>query len=265
MTWLCTETKLMAHLPLLFSDDPKEMLVICFGMGTTVRSALIYPDLQVTSVELVPEVYETFQFYHDDADEILANKRLKTIVNDGRNYLLLSSKKYDVITVDPAPPVWSAGTVNLYTKEFFSLCYDHLTPKGVMCLWFPGGKENDMEYICKTFFSVFPEATVWKGLQDYGFFLVGPKQKISLEEMNKKAIKAFQNPSMVDDLREFDSLCVSAPQLMNLLLFNKSTIKAVTEGVPIISDNYPYTEFPLWRKWLKEYMKRNAYKLKGRR
>src|SRR5271157_1821172 len=41
MTFLCTETKLMAHLPLMFAKDPKELLIICFGMGTTVKSAAL--------------------------------------------------------------------------------------------------------------------------------------------------------------------------------------------------------------------------------
>ena len=53
MTWLCTETKLMAYLPLSYVKDPKDMLIICFGMGTTTRSAALYPDLNIVAVELV--------------------------------------------------------------------------------------------------------------------------------------------------------------------------------------------------------------------
>lgn len=259
MTWLCSDTKLMAHLPLMLSENRDDMLIICFGMGTTVRSALIYPELKVTSVELVPEAYETFSYFHEDAKKVLLNNRLNTVVNDGRNYLLLSEKKYDVISVDPAPPVWSAGTVNLYTKEFFSLCYDHLNPGGVMCLWFPGGKEEDIEYIYKTFFSVFPDATVWKGLLGIGVYLIGPKQMMDMNQMHERARIAFRNPDMVEDLREFDDLCVSKDQLMSLFLYDKTSILPQIEGVPVISDNYPYTEFPLWRKWVK----RRWLKFKG--
>ena len=39
MAFLNTETKLMAHLPLMFSKARQEMLIICYGMGTTSRSA----------------------------------------------------------------------------------------------------------------------------------------------------------------------------------------------------------------------------------
>ncbi len=107
MTDLSTETKLMAHLPMMFAKDPKELLVVCFGMGTTVKSGVIYPDLKITAVELVSETFEAFNFFHPNSDA-LKSEDVRLIANDGRNHLLLSPKKYDVITVDPAPPVWSA-------------------------------------------------------------------------------------------------------------------------------------------------------------
>ncbi len=143
MTHLCTETKLMAHLPLMFAKDPKEFLVICFGMGTTVKSAASYPGLNITAVELVAETFKSFAYFHPDDPNLLKRNNVRLVANDGRNHLLLSSKKYDVITVDPSPPIWSAGTVNLYTREFFQLCKDHLNPDGAMCLWFYGGLPDD--------------------------------------------------------------------------------------------------------------------------
>src|SRR5205823_7463946 len=42
MTKLVTETKLITHLPYLLAKDPKRYLIICFGMGTTTRSASLY-------------------------------------------------------------------------------------------------------------------------------------------------------------------------------------------------------------------------------
>src|SRR3989344_710494 len=42
MSVLVDETKLMAHLPILAHPDPKDILVIAFGMGTTFRSPLTY-------------------------------------------------------------------------------------------------------------------------------------------------------------------------------------------------------------------------------
>jgi hypothetical protein len=33
----------------------------------------------------------------------------QVFADDGRNFLLVRSKRYDVISIDPAPPIWSAG------------------------------------------------------------------------------------------------------------------------------------------------------------
>jgi len=252
-TALVTETKLMAHLPLMLAGEPKEFLVICFGMGTTVKSACIYDDLNITSVELAPEVYKCFRYYHNDVENILRRKNLKFIAEDGRNFLLLSSDKYDVITVDPSPPIHSAGTVNLYTREFFSLCKEHLTQNGVMCLWFPGSStkgdslhiENSL-YVIKTFYSVFPNMTVWNGPHNWGFYIIGTIAQTTIDKA--KIEQAFTNQNLLNDMSEFDNSCVKSSQLLNLLLLqNKDHIENITRNALIITDNFPYTEFPLWR------------------
>ena len=67
MTSLTPITKFMVHLPLAFHEGrPESALVICFGMGTTFRSALSW-DIDTTVVELVPSVAKAFGFYHADA------------------------------------------------------------------------------------------------------------------------------------------------------------------------------------------------------
>ena len=128
---LCTETKLLSHLPLMFTRTPKEVLVICcFGMGTTVRStAICYPDLDITAVDLVPETFEAFKYYHPDADKITKMPNVHLITNDGRNALLLSKKKYDVISVIPLRRSGVRRTVNLYSLEFFELCKSRLNSR----------------------------------------------------------------------------------------------------------------------------------------
>lgn len=244
-TELCTDTKLMAHLPITLAKDPRKFLAICFGMGTTVRSASIYDDLDITAVELVPEAYECFRYYHDDAERILARRNLRLVVGDGRNFLLLTSDKYDVITVDPSPPIYSAGTVNLYTREFLSLCKKHLTPDGVMCLWFPGGGKDDNLYVLKTFYSVFPNITVWRGSGNVGFFMLGTLEETVIDR--SKIEKLFNNLELFADLSEYDRTCVTSSQLLDLLALKKGDVESITKNTPIITDNFPYTEFPLWR------------------
>jgi len=245
-TSLCTETKIMAHLPVLLADNPKKFLAICFGMGTIIKSASIYADMDITAVDLVPELFECFKYYHKEADEILKNKNIKLVAEDGRNYLLLSPDKFDVISVDPSPPLWSAGTVNLYTKEFYQLCKEHLTPGGVMCMWFLGGAEAETGMIINTFASVFQYMQLWKGPHNYGFYMIGKLEDFKVDRAKLETI--FKNKKIVEDLSEYDRSCVTSSQMYGLLYPDyKSFVKSM-EKYPVITDNYPYTEFPLFEK-----------------
>lgn len=247
MTGLGTDTKLMAHLPLLFTEDPREGLIICFGMGTTFKSASLNPQMRVTAVELVPEVLQAFGFYHPDAALVLGRPNVTTVAADGRNYVLLSEKKYDFITIDPPPPIFSAGTVNLYSREFLSLCREHLTAQGIMCLWVPGRTKVEILSFLKTFRSVFPHASVWSGLHGWGFYLLGTTRPVSEQVFQRNAEKLFQNPAVLEDLGQFDRLCVTLDQLQRLKLWSDEEIDQVCKDGVLITDNFPFTEFPLWR------------------
>ncbi|MGH7702456.1 MAG: spermidine synthase, partial [Gemmatimonadales bacterium] len=247
MAFLTTATKLIAHLPMQVADQPKEFLAIAFGMGNTVRSALRYPELNVTTVDLVPETFETLKYYHTDADRVLANPRLHTVVNDGRNFLLLSPKLFDVITVDPPPPIWSAGTVNLYAREFMALARSRLTPNGVFCLWFPGGTEQEVKGLIRTFHDVFPEGTVWSGPHGWGYYLVGTLRPLDLARFREQARRTYADSALTSDLTEFDRPVDTPEKLESLLMWQADELDSLTRGAPLITDNYPFTEFPLWR------------------
>ena len=103
MTTLVTVTKLFAHLPLALVDNPRDILVICFGMGTTTRSANTHDDLQIHVVELLPGVVECLPYFHADGPELLKRPNVHVTVDDGRNYLLMHPQLYDVITIDLRP------------------------------------------------------------------------------------------------------------------------------------------------------------------
>jgi spermidine synthase len=247
MTNLCEEIKILAHLPLLLHENPKRILVVCFGMGTTVRSARCHKDVDVSVVELVPEVYECFSYFHADGHEVLADPRVHHYVDDGRNFLLMRPGAYDVIVIDPAPPVWAAGTVNLYTKEFFEICRDRLTPNGIMCLWVPLVEATEVRMIMKTFQAVFPQTYVWRGLSvpQPGFYLMGHKKPgpIDLARLDR----ANNDQAIVKDLNEWTAEKVTPGMLRNLLIFTPDALARFVANDPVISDDHPYTEFPLWR------------------
>ena len=46
----------------------------------------------------------------------LGDPRLRVAIQDGRNFLKTTSRRFDVITADPIHP-WTSGSVYLYTHR----------------------------------------------------------------------------------------------------------------------------------------------------
>ncbi|MEW6114653.1 MAG: hypothetical protein AB1664_21140, partial [Thermodesulfobacteriota bacterium] len=148
----------------------------------------------------------------------------------------------------PAPPTYSAGTVNLYSREFFQLCRDRLTPDGVMCLWFPGGwGDEDVLAILRTFSEVFPECSVWSGPHRWGFYFIGTLKPVSWQEFRERVNEKFKDPAFVQDLAEYDRSCATPEQLYRLLLWDKAAVDRLRPKGALITDDYPFTEFFLVR------------------
>jgi len=245
MTKLCTETKLMAHLPLTLNPTASNILVVCFGMGTALRSAWSHKGVDCDVVELVGETYDCFKYFHANADQVLSDPRVHRFVDDGRNFLLMRSKKYDVITIDPAPPIWSAGTVNLYTKEFFESCRDHLTSGGIMSLWIPPEAFSEVRMIMKTYLEVFPNASVWRGPRYGGFYMIG-SDKLP-DTCISRFREALSDGRVVADLNEWEPQPVQPEDMDKMFLLDAFMLGLFTKDAAVITDNNPYTEFPLWR------------------
>jgi spermidine synthase len=250
MTTLCNETKLMAHLPLMLAENPKRLLVVCFGMGTTFRSTSRYPDLVVDAVDIVPEVFDCYGDFHSDAEEIYRHPNLRRHADDGRHFMLIHPEKYDVITIDPAPPLHSAGTVNLYTTEFFQLCKDRLTPGGVLSVWLPEAAEMEMLIVMRSFLEVFPDMSLWGSLEFPGFFLVGGHRP--MQQSPQQVAEIAQKLSRIPDLLEWKiDVDYSQPKNLERLYFmDAARLKTFLDGIPAVTDDHPYTEFPLWRRLL---------------
>jgi spermidine synthase len=142
MTALTPITKFMVHLPMAYhAGKPESVLIICFGMGTCYRSALTW-GVPTTAVELIPDVPRAFSFYHADASTVLNNPNGRIVIDDGRRFLERTQEKYDVIVVDPPPPIQAAGCSLLFSTEFYDLVKQHLKPGGILQAWIPAGGDQ---------------------------------------------------------------------------------------------------------------------------
>ena len=157
--------RLMAHLPMQFATSRDNVLLICYGVGNTLSALTTYDDAgTIDVVELSRQIISIDTLFHKFNGAPLRDPRVKLTIGDGRNYLLSSPEKYDVITMEPPPPT-HAGVVNLYSRDFYEICKERLTNGGMLCQWLP---VNQMPYeaslsLIRAFLDVFPEATLWFG------------------------------------------------------------------------------------------------------
>src|SRR5262245_28073245 len=122
--------KLVAHLPLLLHENPRDVAIVGLGSGVTLGAALRHPIARADVMEISPEVVEASQFFLDENHHALADSRTNLIVGDGRSHLLLSNRQYDVVISEPSNP-WIAGVAALFTREFFLAARDRLAPGGI--------------------------------------------------------------------------------------------------------------------------------------
>jgi len=250
MSGLTPITKMIAHLPLAFLQrPPTNALVICFGMGTTHRSALSW-GIHSTAVELVPSVIDVFPYFHSDASRLLASPFSRLVADDGRFFLERSSDQYDVIAIDPPPPVEAAGSSLLYSKEFYAIAKLHLRRGGILQQWFPTGSKDPamLASVAKALKESFPYVRVFRSMEGWGHHFLA--SEVPLPSVSA-AVLASRLPSAARaDLLEWGP--ASDPeQQFAFVLDQELSVEALiarAPAVPALQDDRPVNEYFLLRR-----------------
>jgi spermidine synthase len=249
--------KLIAHLPLLLHESPRQVAIVGLGSGATIGAALRHPIDRADVVEISPEVVEASRFFLAENGDALKDPRAHLIVGDGRSHLLLARRRYDVIISEPSNP-WIAGVAALFTREFFEAARDRLTAGGLMCQWANAYNisDADLRAIVATFRSVFPDGTVWL-VGESDVVLVGsvppatPPQRVGPRALGAPApgVEArlgniehnWTRPGVADDLA---TLGVVEPfSVWSLFVGGPGGLEGYAGGAPIFTDDRMTLEF----------------------
>ena len=171
--------KLLAHLPILLHRSPRDVLVVGFGSGSTSGATMLYP-VESECVELQRLEITTASFFTDLNRGVVDNPRFKMHINDGRNFLLMTEKPYDVISRDTLPPKESQ---DLFSVEFHELCKARIRPDGVVCGFLPTNlcpTEAYFKLLVRTFLEVFPQASLWY-VGPSCCLLIGHREKLQID------------------------------------------------------------------------------------
>jgi predicted membrane-bound spermidine synthase len=259
MTGLTPITKMMAHLPLAFLPrPPQNALVICFGMGTTYRSMLSW-GISSTAVELVPSVVSVFPFFHADAVQLLRSPLSHVVVDDGRFYLERSSEQYDVITLDPPPPIEAAANSLLYSKEFYGIAKTHLRTGGILQQWFPQGPADPaiLASVAKAIQQSFAYVRVFHSVEGWGYHFLASDSP--LPSYSAAELAGHLPAAATADLLEWGPASDAQEQFARVLNQELSLGDLIRRApdTPALQDDRPVNEyFVLRRMQNREYMRR---------
>lgn len=109
---------LVGHLPMLLAPEAKEVISIGHGSGITTGAIATHPLSKLVTLEIEPAVVEASRFFDPFNGSVLEDPRVQIVVDDARNYLILSKERFDVIVSEPSHP-WRSGSSKLFTEEFF--------------------------------------------------------------------------------------------------------------------------------------------------
>ncbi len=169
----------LGHMAALAHRDPHSVLIVGFGAGVTAGTFVTYPGIQrIVVCEMEPLVPPTAtQYFKRENYNVMNDPRTHIVYDDARHFVLTTNEKFDIITSDPIHP-WVKGSATLYSKEYFEMVKAHLNSGGVVTQWVPL-YESDVDTVrseLATFFSVFPNGTVWANQiegRGYDVFLMG--------------------------------------------------------------------------------------------
>jgi len=242
MTFLTPITKVMAHLPLAINNNAKSGLIICFGMGTTFRAMHSW-GIDTTVVELSRSVTESFGFFFPDFEDVIRDPKAHVVVDDGRRYLLRGNGKFDVITLDPPPPIEAAASSLLYSKEFYDIVKAHLAPGGILQQWFPGGEENIQYAVARSLRESFPYVVAFKSIEDWGYHFLASMSPI--HNITPAEFVARLSGPAKRDLMEWNSN-ISVERMAENILSRRTDIAKVlpVDGrSTVVTDDLPYNEY----------------------
>ncbi|MFQ6047938.1 MAG: fused MFS/spermidine synthase [Phycisphaerae bacterium] len=250
------DAKMLAHLPLLLHPQPRLALTVGLGSGGTSYSMSCH-GVEVDCVEIEPAVVEAARRYFASSHRgVFGNPRYRLIIDDARNWLTVTPRRYDVISTDCTNLQYKSNG-SLYTVEYFRLLQSRLAPGGVAAAWIPGGAIETAEFktVIALFLRAFPHTSAWyipTALTDF-FILIGTAEplRIDLQQLERRMAR----PEVAQDLRRIG---IDSPErfLATFLLGHISVIRFVA-GAPLHTDDRPILEYRTARTYYRRTHGRN--------
>ncbi|MBI5154821.1 hypothetical protein HZA57_06255, partial [Candidatus Poribacteria bacterium] len=280
---LQTDQKTLAHVPMiLLGGKAERTLTVGFGSGGASWSYTLYPDIkEIDAIEITTTVPEAAPSLTDANHGIVfprrvieearktmapgdhlpgavhplgdytvaANRQFMTfdpryriIVDDARSYLRFTSRVYDVIATDCTDLRYKTNA-NLYDREYFNLCRDRISDRGLVVVWTPlaGLSDEAFRIVVRTFREVFPDMTVWYFTNQPTHYCLFIGQKGGVKINYGDVLHALELPAIQKDLEEIGLR--DPAKLVASFVTDQRGIDAYVGTGPLNTEDFPIIEF----------------------
>ena len=234
------ETRL-AQLPLLMHAAPHSALFLGYGTGYTANAAAIDPRMNVTAVELLPEVLEAADIFALKAGASAVAGAVTTVTADARRYVQSSTERYDVIVSDLFHPARN-GAGGLYTVEHFSAVKRRLQPGGLFCQWLALHQMDvqTLRNIVAAFVQVYPNAVAVLASNSLDTPVIGLIARPGESEWRVERIRARlagAPPALVKALGQAG--IADAFAVLGSVVAQPDALRAFAGDAPLNTDDHP--------------------------
>jgi spermidine synthase len=216
-------------LPVMLHPKPTTALVVGLGGGAT-PGAVARFGVAVDVVELSAAVVAGAEFFNHINFDLLKRPNVRLRVGDGRNHLLMTRRKYDVITADIILPR-HAGAGALYSREYYQLVRNALAEGGLALQWNGGETETEYKLLMRTFLSVFPHTTLWGD----GSLMLG---SLTPFELSRSTYEAKRTWPGFHDFLDWD-----IEQMRRNYVAGPGALHAYAGDGPVLTDDRPVIEY----------------------
>jgi len=247
---------LLAYLPILL-NNPQKVLVIGLGTGTT--AGHLARHAHVTVVEIEPKVVEATSLFRDANLDLLNNENVTLVIDDGRNFLLKTSERYDVIIPEPSDP-WQDFSSPLFSKEFFELGRKHLKENGLFIQWVPiyQLRSRDFRSFYHTFHEVFPHVVAFANVNQEEragpypteLILVGSPSPIEVDRiydrfylLDERSREELSRVIFMQGVRPRAEGETAADRILSLVVFTSEELGNYGDEAPLITDDNLLLEY----------------------
>jgi spermidine synthase len=155
---------MLGLLPALLIDRARSAFVVGLGTGMTAGWLSQVPGMdRVDVAELEPAIGEVARLAAGVNHDVMNRPNVFVHFGDGREHLLTSDRRYDLILSEPSNP-YRSGIASLYTEEFYSVVRSRLAPGGIFGQWVQDYEMDalSLRSIAHTLTRVFGAVELWQ-------------------------------------------------------------------------------------------------------